>query len=87
MKITKKAISGFIKGSPSRYNEYPKSWVVNTIYGVLKGIETRKDLYRDFDFTFGSYTESKRNLPSGRSYHFDFLNRSLSDSLGNIIKF
>lgn len=86
-KVTKKAISSFIKSSPSRYNEYPKAWVVNTIYGVLLGTEPRKELYGDRELTYGSYTESRRGLPSGRTYYFDYAGRKLSDSLGNVIEF
>lgn len=84
-KPTKKAINEFIKGSTSRYNAYPKKWVVDTIYGVLTGTEPRKDLYRDGEYTFGSYTE--KGSCSGRTYFFNYANRTLSDNLGNRIEF
>jgi hypothetical protein len=89
IKITKKALKNFINGSTSRYNAYSKPWVVNTIYGVLKGTEPRKDLYTDFDFTFGQYTESVRSRTSciGNDYYFSFANKTLSDDKGNILEF
>lgn len=87
MKPTKIALSKFIKGSSSRYNEYPKTWVVNTLYGILTNTEPRKDLYADFDFTFGQYTEGRKTSCMGRSYKFDFKARTLTDNKGNSLSF
>jgi hypothetical protein len=87
MKVTKTAISNFIKASSSRFNEYPKKWVVDTIYGVLTNTEERQDLYRDMNFTFGQYTENRKTSCTGRDYFFDYKNRTLEDSIGNKISF
>jgi len=78
-KLTKTAISKYIQWSTSRYNEYPKKYVVDTAYRMLT---TGKDEYGESRavFSSGGYTPS--SAMTGNDYLVDGEEKYIARGVG-----